>query len=188
LSAPQRVRFANQLPGASTMSLKDLKIRFDSHSAAARKALCVSSNFAGAPSEAALTRPSGPFSLNWITYSRSVWRSMPHETSLRRFLPRRAIEHHRDRQKRKHRRGEDMTYRDTELFWERWYCAPANYKEQTRPVRRDHPGMCNGASLVRDESSPHGNCSGAQGPPADTAMTGASRRANPSLRRLWDHK
>jgi hypothetical protein len=55
--------------------------------------------------------------------------------------------------------------------------ATSRLEEQssrTRPsLRRDHPGMSNGASLVRDESSPHGNRSGAQGAIADTAMTGA---------------
>jgi hypothetical protein len=43
-------------------------------------------------------------------------------------------------------------------------------------------------SLVRDESSSHGSRSASQGAVADTAITGASLRANPSLRRPWDHR
>ena len=64
-----------------------------------------------------------------------------------------------------------------------------NQSSRTRPaLRRDHPRMNNGASLARDESSPHGNRAAAQGPIADTAMTGAARRANPRSRRLRDHQ
>src|SRR5262249_29419170 len=41
-------------------------------------------------------------------------------------------------------------------IWERWYAKRADWRNRP-PLRRDHPGMDNGASLVRDESSPHGN-------------------------------
>src|SRR6516165_7759324 len=42
-----------------------------------RKTLCSSLSLGGAPGEGMLVRPSGPCSLNRITQSRNVWRSIP---------------------------------------------------------------------------------------------------------------
>ena len=59
-----------------------------------RKALCMSSSLGGAPGEGMLMRPSGPCSLNRITQSRNVWRSIHR---LRCFFTRNPVQHRRKR-------------------------------------------------------------------------------------------